>query len=195
VYVPPTPLFWGFEKPPTSVHGPPLELLSWEVEHFCSLALRADPTVLEVLASPLVEVSTPMGEELRALLPALLSQQVADSFRRASAQEFAKAAAAAASGGTPRWPQLMNVVRMLLTCERLLLDGEFVLDMGAHQQRLVAVRSGEVPWPDVRRWVEHLRDRTAKAVLRSPLPVLPNIETVEGWLISVRRRCVQQSGE
>jgi hypothetical protein len=194
VYVAPTRLYWGFDKPPASVEGPPLELLSWEVEYFCTLALRADPTALEVLASPLVEACTPVGEELRALLPSFLSQRVADSFRRATAQEFARAAAAAASGGTPRWPQLMAVLRMLLSCERLLLDGELVLDVGGHRERLLAVRSGDVPWLDVRRWVEDLQDRTVKAVLRTPLPVLPDTAAVERWLISVRRRCAQHEG-
>ncbi|AHH94238.1 nucleotidyltransferase domain-containing protein [Kutzneria viridogrisea] len=188
VYVPPTELFWGFDKPPSSVDGPGVERLNWEVEHFCALAIKANPTVLEVLASPLVQVSTPLGKELRALLPALLSQRAADSFRRATAQQFARASAAMASGGTPRWKQVMHVLRMLTMCERLLSTGELVLAVGAHREQLLAVKEGDVPWKDVLSWVEDLRDRTASAVLRSPLPVVPDAGAVERWLISVRRR-------
>ena len=40
VYVPPTALFWRFEKPPVSVDGPEQERLSWEVEHFLALGLK-----------------------------------------------------------------------------------------------------------------------------------------------------------
>ena len=47
VYVAPTPLFWGFTKPPTHVEGPGPEQFSWELERFCELALRANPNVLE----------------------------------------------------------------------------------------------------------------------------------------------------
>jgi hypothetical protein len=36
--------------------------------------------------------------------------------------------------------------------------------------------------------VESLRDRSAEAVLRSPLPALPNEPAVRNWLKSVRRR-------
>ncbi|GAA3432131.1 nucleotidyltransferase domain-containing protein [Kutzneria kofuensis] len=188
VYVPPTRLFWTFEKPPTSVDGPEQERVSWEVEHFLALGLKANPTVLEVLASDLVETCTPLGEELRALLPALLSQRAADSFRRATAQQFARAAAAMASGGTPRWKQVMHVIRLLTLCDRLLTTGELVIKVGEHRSQLLAVREGDVPWKDVVKWVEDLRDRTARAVLRSPLPAVPDTAAVEDWLVSVRRR-------
>ncbi|MBV9846880.1 MAG: nucleotidyltransferase domain-containing protein [Kutzneria sp.] len=188
VYCPPTSMFWGFDKPPSTVDGPGLERVSWELEHFCVLALRANPTVLEVLASRLVETCTPLGDELRAQLPALLSQRAADSYRRATAHEFARAAAAMASGGTPRWTQVMHVLRLLTLCERLLRTGELVLEVGDHRDQLLAVKAGDVPWPHVERWVEELRDRTAGAVLRSPLPVAPDTTKVEQWLISVRRR-------
>jgi predicted nucleotidyltransferase len=188
VYVPPTRLFWTFEKPPSSVDGPEQERLSWEVEHFLALGLKGNPNVLEVLASDLVEKCTPLGDELRALLPALLSQRVADTYRRATAQQFARAAAAMASGGTPRWKQVMHVIRLLTQCDHVLTTGEFALRVGEHRSQLLAVREGDVPWPDVVRWVEDLRDRTARAVLRSPLPAVPDIAAVEDWLVSVRRR-------
>lgn len=188
VYVPPTRLYWTFEKPPASVDGPEQERVSWEVEHFLSLALKANPTVLEVLASDLVETCTPIGEELRGLLPALLSQRAADSYRRATAQQFARASAAMASGGTPRWKQVMHVIRLLTLCDRLLASGELVIKVGEHRSQLLAVRDGDVPWKDVVKWVEDLRDRTARAVLRSPLPAVPDTAAVEDWLVSVRRR-------
>ena len=188
VYVPPTRLFWTFEKPPVSVDGPEQERLSWEVEHFLSLALKANPTVLEVLASDLVETCTPIGSELRDLLPLLLSQRAADSYRRATAQQFARASAAMASGGTPRWKQVMHVIRLLTLCDRLLSTGELVIKVDEHRSQLLAVRDGDVPWKDVVKWVEDLRDRTARAVLRSPLPAVPDTAAVEDWLVSVRRR-------
>jgi hypothetical protein len=43
-------------------------------------------------------------------------------------------------------------------------------------------------WRDTQDWVQSLRDRSAEAVLRSPLPVTPNSEAVQRWLVSVRRR-------
>ncbi|MEW9550887.1 nucleotidyltransferase domain-containing protein [Nonomuraea sp. NPDC050783] len=67
VFAAPTAAFWRLDKPPTHRDGPLPEQFSWEVERFCRLALEADPTVLECLWSPLVEVATPAGLRLREL--------------------------------------------------------------------------------------------------------------------------------
>ena len=95
-----------------------------------------------------------------------------------------------ASGGTPRWPQLAEVIRKLINCEGLLRTGQLDLDIGPHRDHLLAVAAGQMSWRDTQDWVQSLRDRGAEAVLRSPLPVTPNTEAVQRWLVSVRRRCL-----
>jgi hypothetical protein len=188
VFVPPTELFWRFAKPPATVDGPGVGLRSWEVEAFCAAGLAADPAVLDVLGSPLVRASTAVGVELRELTVAFLSQRAADAYRRATAADFARAAAAMAAGGTPRWRQVAEVIRLLIVGERLLRTGQLSVDLSEHRDLLLAVRAGELPWPETSQWVESLRDRSAEAVLRSPLPALPNTAAVQHWLSSVRRR-------
>ena len=69
----PRRLFWRLDKPPTHLDGPAEEQFSWEIERFCTLALQANPTVLEVLWSPLVEQITADGEQLLAARRAFLS--------------------------------------------------------------------------------------------------------------------------
>lgn len=188
VFVPPTELFWEFDKPPQTVAGPGLDRVSWELERFCADALTGSPEALEVLASPLVETSTPIGTELRELAVAFLSQRIADAYRRATATDYARAAAAMAAGGTPRWRQVADVIRLLTVAERALRTGELDLDLSADRELLTAVATGELAWTETQAWVESLRDRTAEAVLRSPLPALPNLAAVRSWLRSVRYR-------
>ncbi|HEX3780741.1 MAG TPA: nucleotidyltransferase domain-containing protein [Pseudonocardiaceae bacterium] len=188
VVVPPTELFWHFSKPPATIDGPEQGRTSWEVERFCALGLTADPAVFSVLAAPRIVDHTPIGLELRELTRAFLSQRAADSYRRATATEFARASAAMAGGGTPRWPQLAEVIRLLIVCEALLRTGELSTDIGAFRDQLTAVRAGRLPWSETSAWVQSLRDRSAEAVLRSPLPVTPNTEAVQRWLLSVRHR-------
>lgn len=188
VFVPPTELFWEFDKPPDTVAGPGLDRLSWELERFCASGLRADPEAFEVLASPLVEACTSIGDELRDLTVAFLSQRVADAYRRATATDYARASAAMAAGGTPRWHQVAEVIRLLIGGEHLLRTGSLELDVSQHREQLLAVTAGEMPWREAQMWVESLRDRSAEAVLRSPLPAVPNTPAVQNWLKSVRRR-------
>lgn len=188
VFVPPTESFWEFDKPPDTVAGPGLDRLAWELERFCVMALNGQPDAFEVLGSPLVETRTPIGAELRELTVAFASQRVADAYRRATATEYARAAAAMAAGGTPRWGQVADVIRLLTIGERMVRTGTLDLDMTADRELLLTVARGELPWRETQAWVESLRDRSAEAVLRSPLPALPNLPAVRNWLKSVRRR-------
>lgn len=188
VFVPPTESFWEFDKPPDTVAGPGLDRLSWELERFCVMALNGQPDAFEVLGSPLVETSTPVGAELRELTVAFASQRVADAYRRATATEYARASAAMAAGGTPRWRQVADVIRLLTVGERMVRTGTLDLDMTTDRELLLTVARGELPWRETQAWVESLRDRSAEAVLRSPLPALPNLPAVRNWLKSVRRR-------
>uniref|UniRef100_UPI0031DEA11C nucleotidyltransferase domain-containing protein n=1 Tax=Saccharothrix mutabilis TaxID=33921 RepID=UPI0031DEA11C len=180
VFVAPTRDFWRFDKPPTSYEGPRPEELNWEVERFCALALKANPTVLEVFASPLVEHADALGRELRDLLPHVLSRQAVDSFERATAAQFARGL------GRPGWKQLMHVVRLLLVCRDLVRTGTLSIDATEHRDRLLAIRHGQTSLRDTTKWVEELRADIAAA--RGPLPVEPDRDTVEAWLVSVRER-------
>ncbi|MCG8924007.1 DNA polymerase beta superfamily protein [Lentzea sp. CC55] len=177
VFAAPAEAFWRLDKPPTSVEGPDPEQLSWEVEHFCRLGLRSNPTVLETLVSPLVEVSTPIGEELRGLLPAFLSRHAVRSFTRATEMQLARA------GRNLKPKQLMHVVRLRLVGLELLRTGRYDI---AADRSLLAIRSGEMAWDEALAWAHRLGDEIAAA--RGPLPEEPDRERVEDWLVSVRRR-------
>jgi hypothetical protein len=185
VFVVPADRFWRFGEPPASLEGPRPEELNWELGRFCELALRSNPTVLEVFVSDRVEVMTPLGEELRALLPHVLSRRVAQSYLRATSAQLVRARAAE----TTRWKQVMHSLRLLIVCRDLLRDGVLSIDATAQRERLLAVRAGELGWPEVRAWADGLRaeiDRT-----EGPLPEEPDTAVVEEWLVSVRRRTLE----
>ncbi|SEP97112.1 nucleotidyltransferase domain-containing protein [Lentzea albida] len=177
VFVAPTEAFWRFEKPPTSVEGPDPEQLSWEVEHFCRLGLKSNPTVLETLVSPLVEISTPLGEELRDLLPAFLSRYAVRSFTRATEMQLSRA------GRNLKPKQLMHVVRLRLVGLNLLRTGRYDI---AADRSLLGIRDGSMPWDDAVAWAHRLGSEIAGA--QGPLPDEPDRARVEDWLVSVRRR-------
>ncbi|RDI30928.1 nucleotidyltransferase domain-containing protein [Lentzea flaviverrucosa] len=177
VFVAPTEAFWRLEKPPTSLVGPDPEQLSWEVEHFCRLGLKSNPTVLETLVSPLVEISTPMGEELRDLLPAFLSRYAVRAFTRATEMQLSRA------GRNLKPKQLMHVVRLRLVGLNLLRTGRY--DITADRS-LLKIRDGSMPWDDAVAWAHQLGDEIACA--EGPLPEEPDRVRVEDWLVSVRRR-------
>ncbi|WFB06130.1 nucleotidyltransferase domain-containing protein [Streptomyces sp. LX-29] len=194
VYVAPAADFWRMAKPPTHVEGPLPEQFSWEVERFCALALSANPNILEVLHSPLVEERSALGVELRDLTPAFLSRRAHTTYARYAASQFAKAENRRAREGEPRWKHVMHMLRLMLSGAVLLESGTVRIDVGPYRERLLAVRRGELSWDEVRAWREELSTRLERAMAASPLPEQPDTTRVENWLISVRRRSLTDGG-
>ncbi len=190
VYVAPTPAFWSLTKPPMHIDGPGPEQFSWEVERFCELALKANPNLLEVLHSPLVVECTPLGEELLGLRPAFLSRLAYQTYSGYVLSQFKKLEADFRRSGAPKWKHAMHLLRLLLSAQELLGTGRLVIDAGRHRERLLAVRRGESSWDDVERWRHELHAGIDDALARSPLPAVPDVERVDRWLQSVRRRGV-----
>jgi uncharacterized protein len=180
VFVAPTPGFWRLDKPPTHRDGPLPEQFSWEVERFCVLALDANPTVLECLWSPTVEVATPAGLRLRELRRAFLSQRAHLAFTGYADAQFRRLDPAA-----PRWKHAMHMIRLLISGLHLVRHGDLMVGMAPYRDRLLAVRRGEVPWERVDAWRAEL---TAEmAAVPSVLPPSPDRGAVEEFLADVRR--------
>lgn len=206
VFLAPTPLFWRFDKPPTHVEGPAEEQFSWELERFCELALRANPTILECLHSPLVEYADDTGRELLALRGAFLSRRVHETFARyahgqrrrleSHVRALPRSLDPARAGGTPatpRWKHAMHLLRLLTSARDLLRTGTLTLDVGEHRESLLAVKRGEVAWPEVEARMARLAQEAEEAAHRSPLPAEPDRRRVEDYLVRARRASALQA--
>lgn len=194
VFLAPTPLFWRFDKPPTHVEGPAEEQFSWELERFCELALRANPNVLECLHSPLVEHIDAVGRELLSLRGAFLSQLAHQTFVRYALGQHRKLEADVRQYGAPRWKHAMHLLRLLTSGRDLLRTGELVIEVGPAREELLAVKRGEVPWPEVERRMSRLAEENDEAAEHSPLPLRPDRARVEDFLIRTRRASALSPG-
>ncbi|AWZ16601.1 nucleotidyltransferase domain-containing protein [Streptomyces sp. ICC1] len=186
VYLAPTPLFWGFQKPPTHVDGPREEQFSWELERFCELALRANPNILECLHSPVVEHLTPVGEELLSLRGAFLSRLAHTTFSRYAVSQRGKLLGDLRNHGAPRWKHAMHLLRLLLSCRDLLRTGHLVIDAGPYRDRLLAVRRGELTWDEVDAWMTRLVTESESALTTTPPPESPDLPRIEDFLHRTR---------
>ncbi|MFF8744692.1 DNA polymerase beta superfamily protein [Streptomyces californicus] len=187
VFLAPTPLFWRFDKPPTHVDGPAPEQFSWELERFCELALPANPNVLECLHSPLVEYADGTGRELLALRGAFLSRLAHGTFVRYALGQRRKLEADVRVHGAPRWKHAMHLLRLLASSRDLLRTGELRVDVDDAREELLAVRRGEVTWPEVERRMDRLGAENDEAASRTPLPPEPDRAAVEDFLVRTRR--------
>lgn len=188
VYVAPTRLFWRLDKPATHVDGPAAEQFSWEIERFCTLALQGNPTVLEVLWSPLVEAITVDGRLLVAARRAFLSRRVAQTYGGYARDQLDRVAARRQRTGQTNHKQAMHMIRLLFAGVHLLRTGEVLVGVGQLRDRLLAVRRGELPWEQVASWAAELLADLADAAAETRLPEQPDRDAVDRLLTGIRER-------
>ena len=190
VYAAPTRLYWHLDKPPTHLDGPAEEQFSWEIERFCTLALQANPTVLEVLWSPLVTHLTAEGERLRAARSAFLSRRVAETYGAYARDQLKRVDARRERTGETNHKQAMHMIRLLLAGAHVLRTGEVLIDVTPLRGRLLEIRSGTVPWPAVVSWADDLLKDLAAAAATTSLPETPNRPAIDDLLYGIRQRAL-----
>ncbi|GAA1640877.1 nucleotidyltransferase domain-containing protein [Actinoplanes couchii] len=192
VFVAPTRAFWSLDKPPTHLDGPLDEQFSWEIERFCTLALQGNPTVLEVLWSPLVSLCNDDGRLLLAVRGAFLSTRVAQTYGSYARDQLAKVASRRDRTGEINFKQAMHMIRLLMAGAHVLRTGEVLVDVSHLRDDLLAVRRGQVAWPAVAAWAGRLQDELAEAAAVTELPEHPDRAAVDRLLVAVRERNLQQ---
>ncbi|GAB3934253.1 DNA polymerase beta superfamily protein [Micromonospora vulcania] len=188
VFVAPTRSFWQLDKPPTHLDGPAVEQFSWEFERFCVLALQGNPTVLEVLWSPLIETVTADGEGLLAARQAFLSQRLAQTYGSYARDQLDRVAARRDRTGETNHKQAMHMIRLLIAGAHVLRTGEILVDVRYLRDELLAVRRGELAWAALTAWATELLAELAAAAATSSLPEQPDRESVDRLLTAVRER-------
>jgi predicted nucleotidyltransferase len=191
VFVAPTPLFWHLDKPPTHLDGPLPEQFSWEIERFCTLALQANPTVLEVLWSPLVEKITPIGSALVAVRSAFLSSRVFQTYGAYASDQLKKVSARRERTGETNYKQAMHMIRLLMAGVHVLRTGSVLVDVGASRDRLLAVRQGTASWKSITDWAGSLQSSLAAAATETRLPSSPDRAKIDQLLVGVREEGVK----
>ncbi|MFI7080077.1 DNA polymerase beta superfamily protein [Micromonospora sp. NPDC049903] len=188
VFVAPTRAFWQLDKPPTHLDGPAEEQFSWEIERFCVLALQGNPTVLEVLWSPLIEAITVDGEALLATRRAFLSRRVAQTYGNYARDQLDRVTARRERTGTTNHKQAMHMIRLLVAGAHVLRTGEVLVDVRHLREELLAVRRGDRAWESVTAWAADLQAALADAAVATALPEQPDRTAVDRLLTAIRER-------
>lgn len=187
IYLAPAELQWSLFGAPEQFEDDATQSCYWELQKFLTMALRANPNILECLYSPIVEKITPLGEELLAMREAFLSQMIFQTFNGYAMSQFKKIEQDLRNTGEIKWKHAMHLLRLLLTGAATLLTGNVPVHLEAHRDRLMTVKRGEVSWYDVNDWRKELHRDFERALAETKLPERPDYERVNGFLIKARR--------
>lgn len=191
VYLAPADLHWSLYGAPEQFEDSAAQSCFWELQKFLTMALKANPNILECLYAPLVEKVTPLGEELLALRTGFLSQMVFQTFNGYAMSQFKKIEQDQRNHGEVRWKHAMHLLRLLLTGAAALRTGRVPVQVGEWRERLLAVKRGELPWGEVDDWRRELHRDFERALAETRLPERPDYEAANRFLLRARRSQVR----
>ncbi|MFH5806371.1 DNA polymerase beta superfamily protein [Alienimonas sp. DA493] len=188
VYLPAAADHWSLDGVPDVLRDDDREEMAWELGRFLRLALKGNPTVLEVLFTPRVTDATPLGRELLALRTAFLSKRLHATCGGYADQQFAKLQRRAQAGKSINWKHAAHCLRLLATGAKALAGDGFPVHVGPHRDLLLSVRRGERSLEEVDAVAAEWRSGLDLALRNSPLPNEPDVAAVDAFLIHARRR-------
>jgi predicted nucleotidyltransferase len=90
IYLAPAELQWSLFGAPEQFEDNATQSCYWELQKFLTMALKANPNILECLWSPMVEKVTELGAELIAVREHFLSQMIFQTFNGYAMSQFKK---------------------------------------------------------------------------------------------------------
>lgn len=192
IYLPPAELHWSLFGVPEQLEDKATDEVYWELRKFVTLALKANPNILECLYTPLVEHATSLAEELRAERGRFLSRHLHQTYNGYVLSQFKRLEQDLRTVGEIKWKHAMHLVRLLLAGIAALEEGHVPVDVGPHRERLLSIRRGEETWEEVNAWRLSLHARFDRAVERTSLPERPDYEWANAFLVRARRSMVRE---
>jgi hypothetical protein len=90
--------------------------------------------------------------------------------------------------GEVRTKHAMHLLRLLITGASALREGKIPVQVEVHRERLLAVKRGELSWPEIRSWRNELNADFELALSQTSLPERPNYHVANRFLIKARRQ-------
>lgn len=173
-------------------HEPDLTL--HEVGKYLRLAVKGNPTVLELLFAPEYVVCTEPGRALVGLRSAVLSTPAVRNAYGGYARQQAERLQRRHAGGQEGFSSDVrgrtekhgrHCMRLMLMGEELLATGELTLDVSGHREELFA--AGELAGSDPVAFAALFAERDERLQqVSSVLPDHPDLEAVNATLVEIR---------
>ena len=190
IYLPPAELHWSLVGVPEQLENEAAQECYWELQKFITLALKANPNILESLYTPLVEFATPLAQELLAMRDRFLSKQVYETYQGYVQSQFRRLEMDLRTRGQIRWKHAMHLIRLQIAGTQVLKEGTIQVDMSTYRDRLMQIKYGQMAWQEVEKWQTELALEFDAAFATTKLPDQPDSAWANSFLIRARRSAV-----
>jgi hypothetical protein len=190
IYLPSASLHWSLYGLPEQIENSETDECYWELQKFLTLALKANPNILECLYTPMVETATPLANELLEAREKFLSRLVYQTYNGYVLSQFRKLEQDIRTRGELKWKHVMHLLRLLLSGITILKEQSVPVDVGEHKDQLMAVRHGEMSWSDANKWRLELHKTFDQAYEETTLPERPDYHWANSFLIKARGQMI-----
>jgi uncharacterized protein len=183
IYLAPAELQWSLFGAPEQFEDNATQSCYWELQKFLTMALKANPNILECLYSPIVEKITPLGEEILAMRQSFLSQMIFQTFNGYAMSQFKKIERRSAE---PRRGALETRHAPLAPAAHRGCDiapGSVPVRVEAHRDRLARGQARRDAVGRVDAWRMDLHRDFDRALAETRLPERPDYEAANRILI------------
>jgi len=157
---------------------------SYEIGHFLSLAVRCNPSILEVLRSDIIKRSNIYGFMLLDLFPYIWNPQ--DAFNAFTGYSHCQRKKMLDKKDNRQNKYAVAYIRTLINLTTLLRTGSFDLKVNEmYRTQLLGIRRGEWSFGNILDWAEKLK-KTAEINMEK-CPHKPDLEKVNDFLLKVRK--------
>jgi predicted nucleotidyltransferase len=192
IYLPPAELHWSLYGVPEQLENPATEEVYWELQKFITLALKANPNVLECLYTPVIEYASPIAQELLELRASFLSRMVYQTYNGYVMSQFKKLQADLRNKGAVKWKHVMHLIRLLISGVTVLREGVVPVRVEEHREKLLSIKRGEVPFEEVEQWRLQLHREFDAAAETTKLPERPDYERANALLLKARKAALSK---
>lgn len=190
IYLPPATAHWSLYGVPEQLEDQEAEACYWELQKFLTLALKANPNILECLYTPLTEMATPLATELLQQRDMFLSKLIYQTYNGYVMSQFRKMNKHLEHHGHIKWKHAMHLIRLLLSGITVLRDGFVPVRVDEYRDTLLAIRHGDMDWQQINQWRLRLHKEFDDAFSHTWLPEQPHYEAANAFLIAARRSMV-----
>jgi predicted nucleotidyltransferase len=192
IYLPPAELHWSLYGVPEQLENPATEEVYWELQKFITLALKANPNVLECLYTPVIEYASPIAQELLEMRASFLSRMVYQTYNGYVMSQFKKLQADLRNKGAVKWKHVMHLIRLLISGVTVLREGVVPVRVEEHREKLLSIKRGEVPFEEVEQWRLQLHREFDAAAETTKLPERPDYERANALLLKARKAALSK---
>lgn len=187
IFVAPTKLFWRVDtQPPETIEiREGADRVYWEVGKFVSLAIKANPTILEVLYTDTVLKNSWIGLRLRGIRDCFLSKLVTSTYGGYATAQM-KRLQQRATTEEPNWKHAQNMIRLLLCGVCVLQNGFVPVRMGINRDYLLEIRNGVHSLNVVVNEADVLRRVLDESAKVTKLPDKPDYGPINALMYDIR---------